>query len=192
MLAKEWHATKNGKLKPTHLTSSSHKRVWWTCPNGHKYQNSPNQRTGRKKISGCPFCAGKKVNATNSLATLRPDLVKEWHPQKNKELLPEHVTVKSNKKIWWLCVNGHEWKTNVASRSNGSNCPQCSNQTSKPEMRVLAELEHIFDRLESRKKISGVEVDIFIPVYRIAIEYDGHYYHQNLETPSYRCIIFII
>ena len=48
-------------------------------------------------------------------------------------------------------------------------------------MRVLAELEHIFDRLESRKKISGVEVDIFIPAYRIAIEYDGHYYHQNLE-----------
>ncbi|MCD8196887.1 MAG: zinc-ribbon domain-containing protein, partial [Lachnospiraceae bacterium] len=30
-----------------------------------------------------------------------------------------------NKKVWWKCENGHEWRATIASRSNGCGCPVC-------------------------------------------------------------------
>lgn len=31
-LAKEWHPTKNGALKPTDVTADSNRKVWWLLP----------------------------------------------------------------------------------------------------------------------------------------------------------------
>jgi hypothetical protein len=56
---------------------------------------------------------------------LFPRVAKEWHPTKNRNLTPEEVTKSSNKKVWWLCLKGHQWKTSVNSRSRGTNCPHC-------------------------------------------------------------------
>lgn len=33
-------------------------------------------------------------------------LAGEWHPEKNDGLAPEHVTLMSNQKVWWLCKKG--------------------------------------------------------------------------------------
>lgn len=57
-LAKEWHPTRNGNLKPTDVTSGSMKKVWWLCPNGHSYLAGIYNRT-RGKTKGCPYCLGK-------------------------------------------------------------------------------------------------------------------------------------
>ena len=32
-LAKEWHPTKNGDLKPSNFTYGSDKKFWWLCNN---------------------------------------------------------------------------------------------------------------------------------------------------------------
>ncbi len=53
-------------------------------------------------------------------------LAAEWHPTKNSSLTPGDVTVSSSKKVWWLCSNGHEWKTTVSHRNSGRQCPYCS------------------------------------------------------------------
>ena len=37
-LAKEWHPTKNGKLKPTDVVSGSGKKVWWLNKSGREWQ----------------------------------------------------------------------------------------------------------------------------------------------------------
>lgn len=37
-----------------------------------------------------------------SLASEYPELIKEWHPQKNGLLSPENVAPKSSKKVWWI------------------------------------------------------------------------------------------
>ena len=64
----------------------------------------------------------------NSLATLNPDLVKEWHPTKNGMLTVQDVTTGSHKKVWWKCNKGHEWKTAIHNRAKtvGTGCPYCS------------------------------------------------------------------
>ena len=41
---------------------------------------------------------------------------------------PTTVSVKSGQKLGWKCVAGHKWEAAVASRTNGSGCPYCSNK----------------------------------------------------------------
>ena len=40
------------------MTFGSHKRVWWTCPNGHSWQAMVYTRS---EGTGCPVCAGRVV-----------------------------------------------------------------------------------------------------------------------------------
>lgn len=86
----------------------------------------------RQRGSGCPYCSGKKViNGVNDLQTLFPEIAKEWNYEKNGSLRPDMVSRSSNKKVWWKCGKGHEWKAIVSSRTKGTNskCPTCSNHT---------------------------------------------------------------
>ena len=61
------------------------------------------------------------------MATLNPDLAKEWHPTKNGKLTPFDVTIGTSKKVWWKCDKGddHEWTSIVSNRTKGSGCPIC-------------------------------------------------------------------
>lgn len=61
------------------------------------------------------------------LASLYPDLAKEWHPTKNGELTPDQVTPGSNRKVWWRCELGHEFEQVISDRRRkGYRCPYCS------------------------------------------------------------------
>ena len=122
-LAKQWHPIKNGDLTPSDVTTGSNKNVWWLCEKGHEWEISVSSRTNG---NGCPFCSGKRVCLDNCLQTLNLELAKQWHPTKNGDLTPYNVTEGSNIKVWWLCEKGHEWKTAISHRSNGTGCPFCS------------------------------------------------------------------
>ena len=178
LIAKEWHPTKNKELTPKQITTGSGKKVWWLCPKGHSYEASINSRARQK--TGCSYCAGKKVGVDNSLQTLFPEIAKEWHPTKNGELNPNKIASKSQKKVWWLCLKGHSYNSVIANRtSNLTGCPNCSNQSSEPEIRILSELKWFFDEVKSRYKVDGVEIDIFLPKFNLGIEYDGYHWHKN-------------
>lgn len=77
-LAAEWHPTKNGALSPTDVSNNSHRQIWWICPHGHEWRQSPNYRVTLRKrgsIFGCPICgrnAGNhKSHPNNALNTER-------------------------------------------------------------------------------------------------------------------------
>lgn len=84
-----------------------------------------------KKSSGrgCPICSGKRVVKENSLETLRPDLVKRWHPTLNGEKSPDAYTIGSNEKVFWLCENNHTYLQKIKKRNIGQGCPICSRKT---------------------------------------------------------------
>ena len=73
-----------------------------------------------------------------TLATEYPEIAKEWHPTKNGDVTPNDVTPKSGKKVWWLGSCGHEWDAVVNHRTNGQNCPICSNHRLLPGFNDLA------------------------------------------------------
>lgn len=52
-LAKEWHPTKNGNLKPHQVLAGSARKVWWLCPMGHEYRSS---LLHRGHGTNCPIC----------------------------------------------------------------------------------------------------------------------------------------
>ena len=58
-----------------------------------------------------------------------PQLIEEWHPEKNQSLSKEAISLGSSRKIWWKCRKGeeHEWEATVCDRINrGRGCPFCS------------------------------------------------------------------
>ena len=130
-IAAEWHPTRNGDLSPSMVLPYSGKKVWWLCPKGHAYATSIINRT--KINSGCPYCAGQKVlPGFNDLATKYPELAKQWHPTLNGDLTPDQVTPGSNKKVWWMCDEGHVWQAVINNRARkGRGCPICSGRTKR-------------------------------------------------------------
>ena len=129
-VAKEWNYDKNNGLTPAEITPNSGKKVWWKCSEGHEWQASIINRSKRK--SGCPYCSGRKaILGRNDLATTNPKLASEWHPTRNGALKPSDFSAGSSRKVWWQCVNGHEWQAVISSRSSGRGCPTCGNAQKK-------------------------------------------------------------
>jgi len=177
-IAKEWHPTKNGELAPEGVTFGSSKKIWWLCSSGHTFYSTVNRRTSM--MTNCPYCQGRKAGEDNNLATVLPEIAKEWHPTKNGKLKPENYTRGSQKKVWWLCPKGHSYETTIKIRTvQKSGCPFCSRQSSEQELRILSELRWVFKEVNSRHKVDGKEVDIFIPELNIGIEFDGSYWHKD-------------
>lgn len=130
-LAREWHPTKNGTLSPNDITAGRPQIVWWLCPRcGYEWEASPNNR---KKGAGCPCCSGRvPKSGVNDLATLFPELLKEWDYQNNTDLDPGKLLPGSGKKAWWICSRcGHKWEASITSRTKGHGCPKCAKQKSK-------------------------------------------------------------
>lgn len=122
-LAKEWHPTKNVNISPQTIVSASNRLVWWICDKGHEWRISPNGRRGR----GCPVCGNRRVQpGENDLRSTNPDLAAQFHPHRNGQLSPEQLVSGSNKIVWWICQQGHEWENSVSNRNRGQGCPFCS------------------------------------------------------------------
>lgn len=139
-LAAQWHPNKNGDLKPTQVSVSTIKKVWWLFPyddpvTGNHYnfewQASISSRNNRGTC--CPYLSGKKVfTGFNDLSTINPKVASQWHPTKNGNLKPTQVPANSNKKVWWLLIHTDlktgqhfefEWKDTINHRNNGRGCP---------------------------------------------------------------------
>ena len=121
-LANQW--SERNKFKATEVKPRSKEKYWWVCEKGHEWESSFSNRVAG---NGCPVCAGRVVlPGFNDVATTNPDLIPEWHS--NNTVTPQQVTQYSHKRILWECSEGHEWKTTVANRSNGTECPICKNR----------------------------------------------------------------
>ena len=180
-LASEWNLIKNGDLTPDMVLMSSNKKVWWTCRAGHEWMAKVSDRT---RGSNCPYCGGKKaLKGFNDLATLNPELASEWHPTKNGNLTPAMVTKGGRKKVWWLGKCGHEWQSTIANRFKGVGCPICKgeSQTSFAEQAVYYYIRKQFPEAKNRDISTGKEFDIYIPSIRVAVEYDGVFYHTDVH-----------
>ena len=106
-------------------------------------------------------------------------------PQNKKT--PADFVPGSNQKIWWVCSRGHEWQASIAHRAlNGRGCPYCTNQSSRNELRLLAELETLSEVVQHRTKLEGFEYDVYIESEKVLIEYDGSYWHADKTEQDMR------
>lgn len=183
-IAREWHPTKNGDLKPEDVTACSGKKVWWLCQNYHSYEA---RIADRSSGHGCPYCSGRKpIVGVNDLATLYPEIAKEWNYEKNNEMLPNHFKSKSKRKVWWKCQKGHEWEAVIKNRVNGSGCPYCARSKAYPGENDLLTRYPILSR-EWHKTKNEISTPRGIACYsNQKVWWVGLCGHEWQDTPSHR------
>ncbi len=140
------------------------------CCKGHIYNVTP-----RKFRSGyrCPLCSG---NCTASAKEKFISAVKEA----GYEIVSDMKEYKTNKdKIVIRCNNNHEYSVapnNFVTKY--CRCPHCKGSSGQRELQTVLESYGIADMIfNDRRLLNGLELDIYIPSLKIAIEYQGNYWH---------------
>ena len=71
----------------------------------------------------------KEINKHNLFINKRPDLLKEWNAELNKDIDINTILFSSHKKVYWICQKGHTYSASLNNRTKkngGSKCRQCS------------------------------------------------------------------
>ena len=124
-IAKYWDYEKNTKA-PDQVFPGTATKYWWTCEQGHSYLESPNIKTNMQ--TGCPICSGHRLlKGVNDLKTQFPSIAAEWDYDKNSKK-PEDYSAHNGAYAWWLCPQGHSYKTRIYNRTanDSTGCPYCS------------------------------------------------------------------
>lgn len=134
-LAKKWHPTKNGSLRPWQVIQGTERKVWWR--HYHKKTKKWHEWVSQVNVMGrdltgnaCGVCSGKWVMiGVNDLLSLRPEIAKQWDYNRNI-LRPEQVTQRSGKLIYWKHYirnkkEWHTWRATVGSQIAPGQCPTC-------------------------------------------------------------------
>lgn len=132
-----WDHEANVGADPTMRGSRSSHSVNWRCPvaEDHRWSAPPAaiMRSLEGGFTGCPFCAGRRLSATNSFAARFPAGVGLWHPTRNGDVRPDGILAGSSLRVWWQCpvAQDHEWqaapiviRSSIARGNTG--CPFCA------------------------------------------------------------------
>lgn len=157
------------------LSRGSNKTVTFNCPQqNHSFDSSV------KKFSFvCPLC----FLLEKSIAVVAPHLVAEWSPK--NILKPGEISYASKKLVSWVCSKGHEWQTPAYQRTtHKTGCPQCASTSfsSAAEKELLDFIQERVDNpvlANDRKVLNGQELDIYLPEQKLAIEFNGLYWHSE-------------
>ncbi|EIU09141.1 hypothetical protein MA5S0422_3003 [Mycobacteroides abscessus 5S-0422] len=184
-LATEWHP--DNDLSPHEVAYASSYRAMWRCAaHGHTWAVTVAGRTSRG--DGCSVCAGRTVlPGFNDLASQYPSIATEWHP--DNDCGPHEVTSGCGYRAKWLCRKKHVWKARVSARTrsgDGTNCPTCHAGilVSRGEKAITELIRDLLGAhtqiLTSTRTVPGTsEVDIVVPERRLAIEFNGLYWHTE-------------
>lgn len=129
---------------------------------------------------GCPKCNGKGVTTK--------DLVKRfqevWGDSRWDYSSTQHVP--NQPKIDVVCPQHGEFSQAIYDHLSGHvGCPSCrATKTSKPEQELIEFIRSLGVAAEHRVvglfRSSRREVDVYVPEYRVAFEFNGLYYHSEL------------
>ena len=125
-LAAEW--SPRNTQPASAFTPGSGISARWVCKQGHEWRATIGSRVAG---NGCAACAGKIPTPERNLAALYPALVLEWSPRNVKA--PSAFTPFSNRRVWWVCAQKHEWQSTITNRAQGHNGPYCAGQRATPD-----------------------------------------------------------
>lgn len=122
----EWDYENNNinDVYPNMVSKGCHKKVWWICKKGHRWESLISNRI---KGRNCPYCSGrKKTVGVNDLATTNPEILNMWDKSKNDNVQPSDFSRGSDFKAWWICpVCNNSWQQRISHITKGIGCPQC-------------------------------------------------------------------
>jgi G:T-mismatch repair DNA endonuclease (very short patch repair protein) len=178
-LVKDWHP--DNEYSPGQLHEFSKQRVKWVCSTcGYEKVLSVGVRSRGK---GCAACTGTAFHpGLNDFQTRCPESVHYWHPENS--IKPSQIYYKSQKIVKWVCPRKHVWESAVHSRVFHG-CPICSRENTTKVSKGEIELRNFikdkgYQYLPNRRDIIGpYEIDITIESIKLAVEFNGDYWHSS-------------
>lgn len=183
------------ELKNPHTASSftdkDKTKREWVCQNpecGQIYTTTPEQRV---RGVGCKKCSALRRGAVKRKKAATSNPLPQWIID---AATPEYTnitqTLTANNSHTLITIKypecGHMRTTSPNNLTNFPKCPMCSSgqHTSKPEREVFGFVRSVVPNEEQviaddRKLIHPKEVDIYVPSRRIAIEFNGLYWHDE-------------
>lgn len=169
-LVAQWHPSLNGEVRLEDIRATSRDHYTWVCDAAPDHLWSA-QVASRARGAGCPYCAGRRVAPSGSLAALFPDIAAQWHPKRNMNArvkTPEECAVGSDLEVWWQCplFRTHVYKARLNSRTRlYTGCPRCAAKAGsggrpkrrrgqKPEATVV-EIDELRRQREERAPETG-------------------------------------
>lgn len=194
-LAKEWHPTKNGNLKPNMVSRGTDKSVWWLADCGHEFEMKITERTTQGH--GCNLCIHpfkcEKI-ICDYLISVRNDVIKGFNPNwcRNGEtgrLLPFDFLIKEYDLI--LELDGEQHFKNVKLWRKGYKETQtrdiykmvCANERGYSMIRIKR--NDVYKNLIDWKSILLEHIKSYDKVTNIFITRDDAYkeYIKSVENP---------
>lgn len=198
-----WNYEKNHGLTPRDVSANSHKSAYFYC--AAKKHGSFSTRIQsfflhrNSKSKGCPYCAGKRIAAEDSLKG-RFDLemiAAEWDYGRNTILPEEMLPGSKKKKVYWCCSEGHPAYETVYTRVKRGGCMDClgQNHNSYPQQIIFYYISRLQPGTQDRAQyISSLriqaEIDILVPFRStgtrkyLGIEVDGIWHRTELRQKS--------
>ena len=135
---------------------------------------------------GCKQCA-VDASAVN-LASNTADFInkaKEIHGDNNDYTYVKYKNARTPVTI--VCKKGHIYTQMPNKHLSGHSCPYCTNNISTQEKEIADYIKSLgFDVKTSDRKLlsDSKELDIIVPSKNIAIEFDGLYWHNEINKPD--------
>jgi len=166
-------------LLATEYVNNSHK-LECICSRGHKYKVTWNNWKSHKQR--CPYCS--KYRNRYTIEFIRSEFAKEGY----KFLTKEYIN--AQQKLDYICPKGHRHSISWNKWKQGERCPEHANIISKGEIEVRNFIKFLGIEVSpnDRNQIfnpnteKGLELDIFMPTFNKAVEYNGEYWHRDKKN----------
>lgn len=155
----------------------AHTKVKIICKEHGVFEQTPNWHTRSNKATGCPVCSKKKKHTKESFIID----ANRVHGEKYDYSL---VVYKNNKThVDIICPVHGVYTQRPDKHLQGQGCVKCLDRNiSRQEVDLLNFVRSIYGSeiiTNSRNVISPYELDIYLPKAKIAIEYNGEYWHKE-------------
>ena len=185
-----WNYEKNFPYQPTMVSKGTTMEFYWTCPQSlGVWKSSPNNII---RYDNSPFVAGKKIlSGFNDAQHLHPELA-ELYSTKNQEELSSLSECDTTPRTWECRNCGGMWIRSINTMKNYPycrNCTGCGKGSSRGEQELFLLVKSILGEdtdiiRNDRTILGGKEIDIYIPQLKVAIEYNGLYFHSEKVQKS--------
>lgn len=161
----------------------------WVCPEDETHLWSSKLNSLALNPT-CPYCTHRRVTpGVDDFQTSFPNLMEEWDWEENT-VSPSSLSPGSGQRVHWVCKSdsSHKWDTFLYTRTSKTptNCPSCNTGQSAAEQEIadLFISQGVEVIRNTRQVISPWELDLFFPEHKLAVEFNGLYWHSEQSGKS--------
>ena len=155
----------------------SHEKVIITCSNHGDFEQIP---TNHLQGVGCPVCFGTSVHTNESFIQKAKEIHGDVYDYSKVNYVNAH------EKVVITCPDHGDFEQTPNNHLNGQGCPKCTGRQSKPETEIVDLITSLGLQVVhgDRSVIKPLEIDILVPEAKLAIEFNGNYWHSDQQKPK--------